>query len=166
MKRGINDPKIRISFLFLLFLIFCLIISSVSAQDVNTAISEDVTIEVKDSSVLLNGMNIAEKAKGQSYVSSNLMVTYSMGSGKVASTASVPSKYSSTGALIQSDLGDGKNWYYLKEINKGGEDVFEGKEKVTVIWGGNGDAQPPEGATYHGTMQNGEWTDGGPPQIS
>lgn len=36
----------------------------------------------------------------------------------------------------------------------------------TVIWGGNGDAQPPPGATYHGTMQNGRWIDGGPPPIS
>lgn len=33
----------------------------------------------------------------------------------------------------------------------------------TVIWAGNGDAQPPKGSVYHGTMQNGKWIDGGPP---
>ena len=126
-----------------IFSLFCIIILAmiplVIALDAPSvaappAASDKITIEAKDSSVLLNGMNIAEKAKGQSYVSSNLMVTYSMGVGKVASTASVPSKYSSTGALMQIDFGGGKGWYYLKEISKDGENIWEGKERATVSW--------------------------------
>ncbi|PIN87157.1 hypothetical protein COV19_01035 [Candidatus Woesearchaeota archaeon CG10_big_fil_rev_8_21_14_0_10_44_13] len=150
----------KIQTIFTALLLFCLLLIPVSAQDANTLTSEDgiagvevrygedtgaglsagtatfsaVSFEVEGSSVLLNGMNIAEKSKGQSYVSSNLMVTYSMGAGKVASTAGVPSKYSSTGALMQSDMGNGTKWYYLKEVDKNGENVFEGKEKVTVSW--------------------------------
>lgn len=126
--------KSAMSGLIGIFLVFCLAIPAVAAQDVETFVPGEVAIEVKDSSVLLAGMDIAERHKGEGYVSSNLMVTYSMGPGKVASTASVPSKYSSTGALIQADFGDGLEWYYLKDITKEGGDVFEGKEKATVNW--------------------------------
>jgi len=34
----------------------------------------------------------------------------------------------------------------------------------TIIWGGNGDAQPPAGSIYQGTMMNVKWADGGFPQ--
>ena len=91
-----------------------------------------INIKTDGNKVTLDGMNIAELHG--TFVGSNLMVTSSLGEGKTGSTASTPNDYSSTGALIQTDVGDGNKWYYVSSISRSGSNPYAGQNTFAVTW--------------------------------
>ncbi|HLD02523.1 MAG TPA: hypothetical protein VJC07_02380 [Candidatus Nanoarchaeia archaeon] len=93
-----------------------------------------LTFEAQGNSIAMNGMNVAEAGEDDDFPSPNLMASYSLGSGKTGTTASAPSKYSSTGALMQFDFGEGTKWNYLSSIERAGTNHFEDKTPVAVSW--------------------------------
>ncbi len=133
-----------------------------------SAASEDPTasvrFRVKGNKVLMDdgdAENVVVAENHGSYVGSNLMVQEALGSPGSGSTASVPSEYSSTGAAIQVDIGEGLKWYYVKGVESPTdtgerygdqpvgtltlEDIESGRSK-TLIWYQDGSF--PNGGSY------------------
>lgn len=83
-----------------------------------------VSFNVDGDYVKMNNEVVIAQKHG-SFVGLNMMVTE--GTGGIGSTASEKNQYSSTGAAVQFDLGDGQKWYYVSDVSAPSKNPLEGK---------------------------------------